>query len=95
MQITQQTIIGNELCLVWSDGKESYLQLEPLRRACPCARCQGEPDALGRVVKPQVSYTPTSFQMRNITVVGGYALQPTWADGHNSGIYTFDLLRSF
>jgi DUF971 family protein len=26
-------------------------------------------------------------------MVGGYAIQPTWADGHNSGIYSFQYLR--
>jgi DUF971 family protein len=26
-------------------------------------------------------------------MVGGYALQPHWADGHESGIYSFQYLR--
>jgi len=25
--------------------------------------------------------------------VGGYAIQPVWADGHATGIYSFDYLR--
>ncbi len=25
--------------------------------------------------------------------VGAYALQPTWWDGHNTGLYTFPMLR--
>jgi DUF971 family protein len=25
--------------------------------------------------------------------VGGYGIQPVWADGHDSGIYSFDYLR--
>jgi DUF971 family protein len=25
--------------------------------------------------------------------VGGYALQPTWDDGHNTGLYAFPYLR--
>jgi len=25
--------------------------------------------------------------------VGGYAIQPVWADGHNTGIYSFEYLR--
>ena len=43
-------VAGTELAIAWADGKESYLDLETLRRACPCAGCQGEPDATGRVV---------------------------------------------
>jgi hypothetical protein len=40
--------IGNELAIQWSDGGESYLNLELIRRACPCAACGGEPDVLGK-----------------------------------------------
>ncbi len=85
--------IGSELAIAWSDGAESYLPLEALRRACPCAACGGEPDVLGHVVRPQVAYTPPSFILSGVAVVGGYALQPAWADGHGTGLYTFPYLR--
>ena len=26
-------------------------------------------------------------------LVGGYAFQPTWGDGHNTGLYPFEYLR--
>ena len=85
--------IGNEVAFKWNDGEESYLPFEMLRRACPCAGCGGEPDVLGRLVRPQVTYTPASFQMKNYQVIGGYAFQPVWQDGHSTGLYTFDFLR--
>jgi DUF971 family protein len=85
--------IGNELAIQWNDGSESYLNLEQLRRACPCAACGGEPDVLGNVLRPEVSYTVASFQLDGFVVVGGYALQFSWADGHSTGIYSFDYLR--
>ena len=85
--------IGSELAIAWSDGAESYLPLDALRRACPCAACGGEPDVLGHVVRPQVAYTPQSFILQGVAVVGGYALQPAWADGHGTGLYTFPYLR--
>jgi len=85
--------IGNELAIAWNDGTESYFELEILRRACPCAACGGEPDVLGNVSRPQVSYTDRSFQLTDFDLVGGYALQPRWADGHSSGIYSFTYLR--
>jgi DUF971 family protein len=87
-------VIGNELALAWSDGKESYIALEKLRRACPCAACGGEPDVMGQIQRPHVSYGPHSFELRGIRFVGGYALQPTWNDGHNTGLYPFRLLRA-
>jgi len=86
-------VIGNELALAWSDGKESYIPLEKLRRSCPCATCGGEPDVLGHVQRPLVSYSPYSFELRSFRFVGGYALQPTWNDGHDTGLYSFPLLR--
>ena len=85
--------IGNELAIQWNDGTESYLALEKLRRACPCAACGGEPDVLGNISRPLVSYTPESFQLASFNVVGGYALQPRWRDGHDTGLYTFQYLR--
>jgi len=87
-------VIGEELAVAWSDGKESYIALEKLRRACPCATCGGEPDVLGQVERPRVSYGPNSFELRNFRYVGGYALQPTWNDGHETGLYTFRQLRA-
>jgi DUF971 family protein len=88
-------VIGNELALAWSDGRESYFALEELRRACPCAACGGEPDVMGRIQRPHVSYGPHSFELRGFRFVGGYALQPTWNDGHDSGLYTFRQLRAW
>jgi DUF971 family protein len=85
--------IGDELAIAWNDGAESFLKLEMLRRACPCAACGGEPDVLGNVSRPHVRYTDQSFQLIGFDMVGGYALQPRWADGHNSGIYSFTYLR--
>jgi DUF971 family protein len=85
--------IGDELAISWNDGTESYLKLEMLRRACPCAACGGEPDVLGNISRPNVTYTDQSFQMINFQLVGGYALQPRWADGHGTGIYSFTYLR--
>ena len=85
--------IGSELAIAWNDGAESFLKLELLRRACPCAACGGEPDVLGSISRPQVNYTDKSFQLAGFDLVGGYALQPRWADGHSTGIYSFTYLR--
>ncbi len=85
--------IGNELAIHWNDGEESYFGLELLRRACPCAACGGEPDVLGNISRPLVSFNEKSFQLTGFDLVGGYALQPRWADGHSTGIYSFTYLR--
>ncbi len=86
--------IGNELAIKWNDGAESYISLETLRRSCPCAGCKGEMDILGNVYKnPDRPLAPNAFQLVRMGRVGGYALQPVWADGHDSGIFSFDYLR--
>ena len=93
LELTNIQQIGDELAIAWNDGTESYFNLELLRRACPCAACGGEPDVLGNVLRPEVSYTEESFQLRSFDLVGGYAIQPRWRDGHNTGIYSFQYLR--
>ncbi len=86
--------IGNELAIKWEDGQESFITLETLRRACPCAGCKGEADVMGHLHKgPEIPLTPQSFQLRQLVSIGTYAVQPVWADGHNTGIYSFDYLR--
>jgi len=85
--------IGNELAIQWNDGTESFLDLQFLRRACPCAACGGEPDVLGNIMRPNVSYSDNSFDLAGFQIVGGYAIQPSWADGHSTGIYSFQYLR--
>ena len=86
--------IGNELAIKWDDGQETFITLEQLRRACPCAGCKGEMDILGNVYKnPEKPFAPNAFELVKIIGVGGYALQPVWADGHNTGIYSFEYLQ--
>lgn len=86
--------IGQELAIKWDDGSETYIPLEKLRRACPCAGCKGETDILGQVHRgPTGALGTNAFQLRRIAGVGAYGISPVWADGHGSGIYTFDYLR--
>jgi DUF971 family protein len=94
MQPTDLQPVGNELAIRWEDGNESYIRLDVLRRRCPCAGCRGEVDILGQVHGGGAqSVSPAAFQLRQLIRVGGYAVQPVWADGHATGLYTFDYLR--
>ena len=87
--------IGGELAIKWEDGGETFVRLEDLRRHCPCAGCKGEVDVMGNLYKnPDRPYTPPAFQLQRLAWVGGYAVQPFWADGHNTGLFTFDYLRN-
>ena len=86
--------IGGELAIKWDDGRENFIPLEALRRHCPCAGCRGETDILGKVYKnPEAPLPPNAFELTRLLAVGGYAIQPVWADGHNTGIYSFAYLK--
>jgi DUF971 family protein len=94
MQPEKFEVIGEFLAIRWSDGTETVVSLEVLRRACPCAACSGETDVTGRLHRPApAALGENSFQVVRWARVGTYAVAPTWADGHETGIYTFAMLR--
>jgi DUF971 family protein len=94
LSLGEMTVIGNELALRWSDGGETYISLELLRKRCPCAQCAGETDLLGAVYKGEnARFRPASFELKRCAVVGGYGIQPEWMDGHGSGIFSFNYLK--
>ena len=86
--------IGEELAIKWDDGSESFISLEFLRRHCPCASCHGETDVMGNVYKgPDRPFTANSFKLVRLNTVGGYAINPVWADAHSTGIYSYEYLK--
>ena len=86
--------IGTELAIRWDDQTESFVALEKLRRACPCAECKGETDVMGNLyIGPPKAFHANSFELKGIGFVGGYAIQPQWADGHATGLYSFEMLK--
>ncbi len=86
--------IGEELAIKWDDQSECFISLQTLRRACPCAGCKGEVDVMGNLHKgPEKPLSPAAFRLVRLDKVGTYAVQPMWADGHATGIFTFDYLR--
>jgi DUF971 family protein len=51
-------------------------------------------DVMGNLHKGRdIPLTPNSFQLARISNVGGYGVQPVWADGHGSGIFSYDYLK--
>jgi DUF971 family protein len=86
----------SEVRISWADGYHSAYSLDYLRKICPCAACneQRRNDNPLRVLRPDQIVTKAELRReRPVEMVGNYALQFFWADGHNSGLYTFDFLR--
>ncbi len=75
----------------WSDGHASIYPVAYLRRSCRCAACVDE--LSGRQILDPLK-VPEEVRPVEITPVGRYALNIAWTDGHRSGIYTFEYLRS-
>ena len=86
--------IGDEIAIAWSNGDESYIKMDFLRSRSPSAENTGEKDLVGNVI-----YAGDGKKdFRNITVqswqvMGGYAIQFHFSDGHNTGLYTYDFLK--
>ncbi|PJF40538.1 MAG: DUF971 domain-containing protein [Chloroflexi bacterium] len=82
--------------IIWSDGATCRYPLSHLREACPCVECRGGHQFMGREFDPDdiLTLTPArSYVITEIELVGNYAMQPMWDDGHHTGIYTWDYLR--
>ena len=93
---TPQSIqaIGNQIAILWDDQVESYFPMETLRAASPSAENVGERDLLGNQIGGS---SQTSFPGVTVTgwnIVGGYALQFQFSDGHNTGLFSYDYLRA-
>jgi DUF971 family protein len=90
--------LSEGVSIVWRDGHTSHYAIAALRAACPCAGCQdlhGE----GRQPEPAAANPLRLFQaapnrLLEAKPVGRYALQFRFSDGHDTGIFTWEYLRS-
>jgi DUF971 family protein len=86
-----------DLLIRWNDGQWRKYTVSQLRDHCPCATCrekwqaqEGSPTSL-----PVLSLEETRpLRIEGMKPVGNYAYSIAFSDGHNTGIYTLELLRS-
>jgi DUF971 family protein len=86
---------GNRLVIDWSDGERREYIFAELRDRCPCATCREKraapaPKTLLPVLQLQEAQP---LSIKGMTPVGHYAYSIEFSDGHDTGIYTFELLR--
>lgn len=91
---------GAGVDITWADGHSSHFDFPFLRENCPCATCNDE-----RAKKesahpgPQLSspllpmYKPKP-RAQSASQVGNYAIQISFSDGHSSGIFSYEYLRT-
>ena len=88
---------NNALVVTWSDGHTSAYPYRYLRDRCPCATCTGhdyapvKPAAAMPAALPILGAKP--LRPERAELVGRYAVQIFWNDGHSTGIYSFPYLR--
>lgn len=80
------------LQIEWRDGHRTDYGFDDLRWLCPCALCRGEGGMPGWL-DSNPTLTPAQTTMIDVRLVGSYAIQPTWGDGHATGFYGFANLR--
>jgi len=73
--------------ITWENGHVGEYSEEYLRGYCPCALCQGHGSQRRFISVPNA-------KLQEIRAVGNYAVEFRWHDGHSTGIYTYDFLRS-
>lgn len=81
-----------ELQITWSDQHVSTFTYAWLRAVCPCAMCRSRKQK-GGVEEVLATLVPPETTARDVDTVGRYALNIVFSDGHDSGIFTFDMLR--
>ena len=80
----------SEISIKWSDDAETRYKADDLRRACPCAGCIDEWTGKKILRDEQV---PDDLTIKYTSIVGRYALNFHFSDGHETGIFSFAYLR--
>ncbi|MBX7074946.1 MAG: DUF971 domain-containing protein [Pirellulales bacterium] len=86
---------GGKLLIQWSDGARREYTVRELREACPCATCREKRDAPPQPagLLPVLSAAEARpLELLGMKPVGNYAYAIEFSDGHDTGIYTFELL---
>ena len=84
-------LLRSKITFKWSDGHETQYTARTLRLKCRCAGCIEEMSGAPLL---DASAVPETVRAKTIELVGQYAIQIFWTDGHETGIYNFRELRA-
>ncbi|RMG09640.1 MAG: DUF971 domain-containing protein [Acidobacteria bacterium] len=79
------------LKIIWHDGKEDAFDALKLRCSCPCASCINEWTGERILDDQQIKQ---DIKIEDISLVGRYAINLRFSDGHETGIYSFEYLKN-
>lgn len=95
---------GTGVDITWADQHASHYDFAYLRDECPCATCNEKRDQEHRdkhsgapstlLSSPALRMFKPKVRAQSATQVGNYAVQINFSDGHNTGIFSYEHLRS-
>lgn len=95
---THLELVGEDLLhIAWSDGQTRRYSFTQLRESCPCATCRekkGQQRPAGVLLPVLSPQEARPLKILGMKPVGNYAYAIAFSDGHDTGIYSFELLRS-
>ncbi len=88
VQISDTVIV-----ITWNDGHEGLYFADHLRKHCPCAACAKQPQESSEPLFKIYGQNPKEVKFTGWQRMGRYAVEFHFNDGHNTGIYPYQLLR--
>ena len=85
---------ADRLVIGWSDGQRREYRVAELRAACPCATCREKRSGPAPLLPILSMAEAQPLTLLGMQPVGNYAYSLRFSDGHDTGIYTFELLRA-
>lgn len=76
-----------EMIVKWNNGETSIIPFVDLRYFCRCAECVDEWTRKRKLERKNIK---PDIKPMAVELVGRYALQISWSDGHKAGIYPFE-----
>jgi DUF971 family protein len=92
IRLPKKILAGNVVAIRWSGGHESAHTSFNLRMRCPCATCRDLHNPDPKAIRGPKGVSP-SVEVTSFDWVGNYAVNFTFNDGHNTGIYTYKFLQ--
>ncbi len=85
-----EQISDTVITIKWSDDHESIYFANHLRKNCPCAACE----SLRESLEDKAFLNLDDIKITSWDKLGRYAIGFTFSDGHSTGIYIYENLRS-
>src|ERR1700690_1254089 len=91
---------GAGVDITWADGHSSHFDFPFLRDNCPCATCNDERGKKESIIGTNLLSSPLlpmykpKARAQGAPQGGNYAIQINFSDGHSTGIFSYDYLRT-